>query len=285
MTEESGPEISGRWQRIDSTGDPDWFVAYLDRGADILRDSRMEAMRLLEFDAGCSVLDVGSGAGEFLIEVASRVEGLRAVGIDFSESMVKTARSRAQEAGVVVEFATGDAHRLDFPDESFDRVNCSRVLLHLNDPAAAIGEMARVLVPGGRVAIVEPDHDALMIDSDNLKVARAVRRQGAAGLRNPDIGRRLRRLLLASGLELLRLSGMAFPVSLQTAVDHLHLFGHLESAVKAGDIDANEANEWRIWLERADAVDRFFFAPVLFQAVAKKPLRPGTDTAVATPSG
>ena len=242
-------------------------------------------MRLLEFDAGCSVLDVGSGAGEFLIEVASRVEGLRAVGIDFSESMVKTARSRAQEAGVVVEFATGDAHRLDFPDESFDRVNCSRVLLHLNDPAAAIGEMARVLVPGGRVAIVEPDHDALMIDSDNLKVARTVRRQVTAGLRNPDIGRRLRRLLLASGLELLRLSGMAFPVSLQTAVDHLHLFGHLESAVKAGDIDANEANEWRIWLERADAVDRFFFAPVLFQAVAKKPLRPGTDTAVATPSG
>ena len=275
MTEGSGAPQSGHWQHIDRTGDADSFVAYLDRGAEVLRDSRMEVIRLLEFHAGCSVLDVGSGAGEFLIEVARSVEGLRAVGIDFSDSMVKTATSRAHEAGVAVEFAKGDAHKLHFPDESFDRVNCSRVLLHLNDPAAAIGEMVRVLVPGGRVAIVEPDLDALMIDSDNLKVARAVRRQGTAGLRNPDIGRRLRRLLLYSGLEILRLSGMAFPVtSLQTAVDQFHLLDHLKSAVKAGDVDASEANEWRKWLETADAADRFFVAPVLFQAVAKKPLRP-----------
>ena len=233
-------------------------------------------MRLLEFQAGCSVLDVGCGTGKFLIEVARNVEGVHAVGIDFSESMVKTATSRAHEAGVAVEFATGDAQRLDFREGSFDRVNCERVLVHLNDPAAAIGEMARVLVPGGRVAIVEPDHDALMIDSDNLKVARALRRLGTAGLRNPDIGRRLRRLLLSSGPEILRLSGMAFPVtSLQTAVDQFHLLDHLESAVKAGDVDADEANEWRKWLETADAADRFFVAPVLFHAVAKKPLRPG----------
>jgi SAM-dependent methyltransferase len=62
------------------------------------------------------VLDVGSGAGEFLIETASSVEDIRAVGIDVSEAMVAVATSRAREAGVSVEFRLGDAQRLDFPD-------------------------------------------------------------------------------------------------------------------------------------------------------------------------
>jgi SAM-dependent methyltransferase len=277
MTEEFEPQRSGHWQKVDRTGDPGSFVAYLDRGAAVLREGRMEVQRLLELEPGCSVLDVGSGAGEFLIEVASRVERIRAVGIDISETMVNTASSRAHEAGVTVEFATGDARRLNFPDGSFDRVHCSRVLLHLDDPAAAIAEVSRVLVPGGLVAIVEPDFDAVMIDSDNLDVARAVRRRWAAAVRNPDIGRRLRRLLLESGLELVRLSGAAVPItSLQVAVDQFHFLDHLEPAVQAGEVDADDAREWRKWIETADAADRLFIAPILFQAIAKKPLPSST---------
>lgn len=266
---------SGEWLSVDSAGDPDCFVSYLDRGAAVLRESRMEIMRHLELVPGCSVLDVGSGAGEFLIEAASSVELARAVGIDISEVMVNTATSRAREAGVAVQFAIGDAQRLNFPEESFDRVNCSRVLIHLDDPAVAIAEMTRVLVPGGRIAIVEPDHNAMMIDSDNLHIADVVRNRLTARLRNPDIGRRLRRLLLASGLELLRLSGMAFPVtSLQTAIDQVHLLDRLEEVVKAGEVGVDEANQWRGWLEAADEADRLFIATVLFQAIARKPAGP-----------
>ena len=277
MTEEtSGPKGgSGEWQSVDSTADPDYFVSYLDRGAAVLRETRMEIMRHLELVPGCSVLDVGSGAGEFLIEAASSVELARAVGIDISEAMVNNATSRARKAGVAVQFALGDAQRLDFPDESFDRVNCSRVLMHLDDPAAAIAEMTRVLVPGGRMAISEPDFDAMMIDSDNLDIAGVVRRRGAARLRNPDIGRRLRRLLLASRLELLRLTGLAFPVtSLQTAVDQFRILDRLEDAVKAGEVGVDEATQWRGWLEAVDEADRLFIAPVLFQAIARKPASP-----------
>ena len=277
MTEEKPvPKGESReWQGVDRTVDPDFFVSYLDRGAAVLRDSRMEIMRQLELVPGCSVLDVGSGAGEFLIEAASSVELAHAVGIDISEAMVNTATSRARKAGVAVQFAIGDAQRLNFPEESFDRVNCSRVLLHLDDPAAAIAEMTRVLVPGGRIAIVEPDFDAMMIDSDNLDIADAVRRRLTARLRNPDIGRRLRRLLLASRLELLRLSGMAFPVtSLQTADDQFNLLDRLDEAVKVGEVGVEEANQWRGWLQAADEANRLFVAPVLFQAIARKPASP-----------
>jgi len=262
---------SDHWQNVDATADPGSFAAYLDRGAAILRDSRMEVMRQLELQPGSSVLYVGSGAGEFLIEAASSVELVRAVGIDISEAMVNTAASRAREAGVDVQFTIGDAQRLNFPDESFDRVNCSRVLVHLDDPAAAIAEMARVLIPGGRIAIAEPDFDAFMIDSDNLDIARSVRGRMTAGLRNPDIGRRLRRLLLESRLDIVRLSGVARPMaSLQMAVDQFHLLDHLDSAVKAGEVGADEAREWRSWVEATDAAGRGFIAGVLFQAIAIK---------------
>ena len=263
------------WRSVDSAGDHDRFVSYLDRGAADLRESRMEIMQHLELVPGCSVLDVGSGAGQFLIEAAASVELARAVGVDASEQMVNTATSRAREAGVTVEFVVGDAQRLNFPDESFDRVNCSLVLIHLEDPGAAIAEMTRVLVPGGRVAIVEPDHNALMIDSDDLHIADLVRNRLTARLRNPDIGRRLRHLLLASGLELLRLSARAYPVTtLQKAIDQVHLLDRLEEVVKAGEVGVDEANQWRGWLEAADAAGRLFIATVLFQAIAKKPVRP-----------
>jgi ubiquinone/menaquinone biosynthesis C-methylase UbiE len=201
---------SERWRNLDSGADPDSCVAYLDSGATELEELRREVIRSLQVDAGSRVLDVGSGAGEFLIEVATGVAGVEAVGVDSSHVMIATAVGRAKAAGVEVKFVHGDARNLEFPDGSFDRVNCSRVLVHMEDPAAVVAEMARVLAPGGRMAIVEPDHDALIIDSDDLDIARAVRLHLTQPLQNPDIGRRRRRYLIESGLEILDLSGRLF---------------------------------------------------------------------------
>ena len=262
---------SSQWRGLDTSGDSDSFVAYLDRAAVTLREAREEVIQSLELNPGCSLLDVGSGAGEFVIEVAGSVEGVRAVGIDRSDAMVAAATARAREAGVAVEFVVGDAQHLDFPDGSFDRVNCSRVLLHLEDARAAVGEMARVLAPDGRLAIIEPDHDAFMIDSEDRAIAGAVRRHLTAGLRNPDVGRRLRRLLLDAGLEVMSISGRARPLpNLQYANSQFHLFDHLEAAVAANEVDAQEAAAWRRWVEGADASKDLFIAPILFHVVATK---------------
>ena len=91
---------------------------------------------------GKTVLDVGTGTGRAAIALAGR--GARVTGVDASDEMLAVARRRAQDAGVHVEFATGDAHRLAFPDRSFDTVVCLRVLMHTPDWRQSLAELCRV---------------------------------------------------------------------------------------------------------------------------------------------
>ncbi len=93
------------------------------------------------------VLDVASGPGYAAGEAAAR--GARVVGVDVAAAMVALARERHPD----VDFRQGDAQALAFADGSFDAVVGNFALHHLGDPERAAGEFARVLAPGGRVAV------------------------------------------------------------------------------------------------------------------------------------
>jgi SAM-dependent methyltransferase len=93
------------------------------------------------------VLDVASGPGYAAARAAAR--GAVALGVDVAEAMVALARDRHSD----VEFRQGDAQALGFPDGSFDVVVGNFALHHFGDPERAAGEFARVLVPGGRLAL------------------------------------------------------------------------------------------------------------------------------------
>jgi len=104
---------------------------------------------------GEHVLDVACGTGLVSLAAAMSVrpEG-RVTGVDISERMVDRARIRAREKNVSnVSFERMDAERLDFPDGAFDVVLCALGMMYLPDPAKALREMARVLRPGGRIAL------------------------------------------------------------------------------------------------------------------------------------
>ena len=81
----------------------------------------------------------------------------RVVGIDLSEGMLERARARTRTLGLVdrVELQVGDVRHLDLPDASVDTVLATYALCTVADPAAAVREAARVLVPGGRLLLVE----------------------------------------------------------------------------------------------------------------------------------
>jgi ubiquinone/menaquinone biosynthesis C-methylase UbiE len=76
-------------------------------------------------------------------------------GIDLSSAMLAIARTRASELGRQVDLHEGDAQRLPFDDESFDTVVCALSLCSIPNPAAAIAEMRRVLVPGGTLLLLD----------------------------------------------------------------------------------------------------------------------------------
>lgn len=108
---------------------------------------------------GLRVLDVGCGNGYSTLCYAARWSA-RFVGIDFVPEMVESARTMAGELVLrgKVEFAVGDVTQLDFPDRSFDVVISQRCLLNLPNRQAqwrAMGEVARVLKPGGRYLMLE----------------------------------------------------------------------------------------------------------------------------------
>jgi ubiquinone/menaquinone biosynthesis C-methylase UbiE len=96
----------------------------------------------LEPVRGRRVLDVGTGTGRAAIALARR--GAQVTGVDASTEMLAVAERRAREADVGVTLTRGDAHRLDFPDRSFDAVVCLRVLMHTPDWQRSLGELCRV---------------------------------------------------------------------------------------------------------------------------------------------
>jgi ubiquinone/menaquinone biosynthesis C-methylase UbiE len=117
-------------------------------------------LALLDLRPGQRVLDVGSGPGRLAFALADRVSpGGSVDGVDAAREMVARAEKNNRRRRRPVTFATARAQALPFPDESFDAVTSTLVLHHVapDDRAAAVGEMRRVLRPGGQVLIAEFD--------------------------------------------------------------------------------------------------------------------------------
>ena len=99
---------------------------------------------------GGHVLDVATGTG--LVAEALLARGFRVTGLDQSPGMLARARTRF---GGRVELVEASADELPFADASFDHLTFTYLLRYVDDPGATLGELARVVRPGGTVAMVE----------------------------------------------------------------------------------------------------------------------------------
>jgi ubiquinone/menaquinone biosynthesis C-methylase UbiE len=125
-----------------------------------MQDIKEYAELAAEFAAGGgSVLDVATGPGYFCIELA-KIGRFRVTGIDISEHLVEIASANARQAGVDVDFLQGNASSMRFPDGAFELVFCSWAMKNFKDPGKALGEMFRVLKPGGTALIVDLNQEA-----------------------------------------------------------------------------------------------------------------------------
>ncbi|WP_226633464.1 ArsR/SmtB family transcription factor [Brevundimonas poindexterae] len=100
------------------------------------------------------LVDLGTGSGRMLTLLGGRAR--MAVGLDLSQNMLNIARAKVAQAGVGrVELRHGDIFATRLPSQSADLVLVHQVLHYLSDPAAAVGEAARLVMPGGKLLIVD----------------------------------------------------------------------------------------------------------------------------------
>ena len=188
-------ERSGAWRGVDASGEADDMIAYLDRAATVTSALRAESLSLLHLAPGAVVLDAGCGTGVAAVELAELVGAAgRIHAIDPSAAMVACTADRAGSQPVVAR--VGDVRTIELPDDSCDGARTERVLIHLtpDEMRAAVRELARVVRPGGRIALVETCHAQCRIAGDELimpSVAKAVA--------NPTAGLDLRSALLTAG--------------------------------------------------------------------------------------
>lgn len=115
-----------------------------------------ELAALCGLTPGDHVLDVGCGVGVTPV-ILAREYGCRVVGVDYMPPLIDRAVARAQREGVAAQttFSVGDAQSLPHADGVFDAALAESVITFVPDPQRAVGEMARVVRPGGHVAITE----------------------------------------------------------------------------------------------------------------------------------
>lgn len=132
----------------------DRVSAHYDRQLWLERGPVRRAVRLLAPRDGENVLDVGTGTGEVLRQLARHPGRLKVTGVDQSAAML--ARVRDLPAGWSVGVA--DARRLPYADRAFDAVTAAYLLQVLppDDVPGVAGELLRVLRPGGRLVTVTP---------------------------------------------------------------------------------------------------------------------------------
>jgi ubiquinone/menaquinone biosynthesis C-methylase UbiE len=114
-------------------------------------------LRAADLQPGERVADVACGTGVIARLAATQVGATGAVtAVDLSPDMIEVARRTPKPTGAAIEWHVGDAESLPLDDESCDVVLCQMGLMFMADRAAALAEMRRVLVAGGRVAISTP---------------------------------------------------------------------------------------------------------------------------------
>ena len=166
------------------------------------------------------VLDLACGDGFYARRIAERLgSGGCVTGADINRAYLAEASEEAsrQSGGAKIDFVAASFDRLPFPEGTFDLVWCSQSLYTLPDPVIAIGHMARVLRPGGLVAVLENDtlHQVCLPwpIALELPLRAAELRSFLEGSENSSkyyVGRRLPAILAAAGLEPMGMTTHAF---------------------------------------------------------------------------
>jgi ubiquinone/menaquinone biosynthesis C-methylase UbiE len=228
-----------------------------------------------ELASAAHVLTVGCGTGVEVRALARRPDFRgRVTGTDHSPALIEAARRLAAAEGVDgrVEFRVADAQALDAPDSGFDAVIGHTVLSHVADPLAVLREAARVVKPGGVVAVFDGDYASLTFSHPDASFAKTLEEALIASIvTNPRVMRDLPRVL--------RQVGLACTAAMAHVYADIGSGGFFANAVtsyssivaRSGLVPAAAVERWRAAQERAAAEGTFFGACNYYAYLGRKP--------------
>ncbi len=144
--------IKARMKATWEDGDYATFATYMQAGA-------VEVMDHWNIKAGQRLLDVACGAGQTAIPAARK--GAQVTGIDIAANLIGHARKRSHEEGLNACFEVGDAEDIPCPNAGFDVAVSMFGAMFAPRPEVVVGELARVLRPGGRLIMANWTSDSM----------------------------------------------------------------------------------------------------------------------------
>jgi arsenite methyltransferase len=233
---------------------------------DILR-RRALVHEALGAQPGERILDAGCGPGFYVAEILERVgpEG-SVVGVDASAPMLGVAAKRC-EGHDNVAFHEGDVTALPVGDADFDRALCVQVLEYVADIPAALGELLRVLRPGGRVVIWDVDWATVSWHSEDPARMQRCLRAWDGHLTDPSLPRTLAARMRDAGFNDVELEGHVF------ATDDLteETYAGALVPLMAGYVGTDEAHEWAEEQRELQARGESYFACIQFRFSGTRP--------------
>jgi ubiquinone/menaquinone biosynthesis C-methylase UbiE len=256
---------------VDGAQESDFLIGALERLRALAggRAARAALIDRLSLSEGSSAIDVGCGFGDDAVEMARRVgaDG-RVVGVDVSQSMIAEARRRHPKPVAPVSWRVADALDLPFEDDMFDACGAATVLQHVSDPAGVLQEMARVLRPGGRMAVLEFDHATTFLDSPDRETTRVICDTATDAFVQGWMGRQLPRLLRQAGLQ-----DVSFePTTVMGTFDigQLILGRHVDWLRDTGVLSPDVVERWWCELAEADQAGVFTMGTTTFLVTGRK---------------
>ena len=233
---------------------------------------RDEYLALVDLPHAAAVLDLGCGTGVVARAIAAR-DGFAGTvtGVDQSPAFVAAAERLAAGAGDRVAFVVGDAHELDLPAASFDVAVAHTLVSHVRDPLAVLAEAARVVRPGGSVAVFDGDYASLTFGSDDGRLGQAMERAiQSIVMSSPRVMRELPRLLPQAGLRLIAMRSHVYAEAGSSGFLLNLAETYAPMAASTGLLPAADVDAWLADQRRSAEQGTFFAACNYYAYVAAR---------------
>lgn len=229
-------------------------------------ETREHMLKWVTEHPGTQILDGGCGPGDTTREIAHSVpEATSVTGIDFSDSMIAFANTQNNPKNV--HFQSGDLTNLTFEDHTFDAVRVERVLHHIPQAEKAVQEIFRVLKPGGRCALDEPDFSFTRVSPLPSDLAHDYAQRYSDSNANGAIGSDLHALAQATGFEV-----KAHKATMYLGKDFKKMDASFQAIQILRDLlKEKHQPELMQAIEAAAEQGTFYWAPCYFHIYLQKP--------------